>query len=182
MTALQVPTEVIELARNWIRDAVSEAKFCIVCDRDADGLASAALLVRCIDRLKGFSSVLIADRGEHPHLEALKTKIWDRKPTHVIIVDMGSRPQPLGLTVPTLIIDHHHSPDGYPPDCMTVNASQYGEPIPSSSFLTYVILRTLVDMHDLIWLALIGSVGDLGGDQHLFPELQSVLKQYGKRT
>lgn len=133
----------------------------IAADRDVDGLAAAVLTRRALERLGARAvAIVAAGKGEHPHHPALQARLHARRPDLLVVVDMGSRGGPILPGVPTVIIDHHQ-PRGFPPGAVAVSAFGH-EPVAPTSLLAFELLRPLVAVDDLAWLAVLGTVADLG--------------------
>lgn len=132
----------------------------IACDHDVDGLASAVLVARTVERLGGQAHIEPVNRGEHVHVPSYRDRLAARRADAYVVTDMGSREEPLGLPAPTLLIDHHDS-DAFPPDAVVVSASRR-PPVVPTSYLAFELLCALVALDDLAWLALLGTVADLG--------------------
>jgi single-stranded-DNA-specific exonuclease len=78
--------------------------------------------------------------------------------------------------MPTIIIDHH-VPQGLPAEATVI--SGYGdEAKPTSSLLALWCARALGPVDDLLWIAALGLIGDLG-DKAEFKELARARKLYG---
>jgi single-stranded-DNA-specific exonuclease len=94
----------------------------------------------------------------------------------LIVADLGVRFEPIVAKVPTVFIDHH-VPRGVPTDAIVI--SGYGEePAATSSLLTWRSAATAVNVDDLLWLAALGVIGDLG-DKAFFEELADAKRRYG---
>lgn len=132
----------------------------IACDHDVDGLASAVLVSRTLERLGSSTEIIPVGRGQHVHESSYRDLLAARKPALYIVTDMGSRAAPIGLPAPALIIDHHDS-DAFPPDALVVSAARRAPVVPTS-YLAFELLQPLAAIDDLAWLALLGSQADLG--------------------
>ena len=83
-------------------------------------------------------------------------------PQALLVADLGSRGRPILEGVPTLLIDHHR-PDGVPPGATLITG--YGrEPTPTSGLLAYWAAGAVADVDDLLWIAAISLLSDLGDD------------------
>jgi single-stranded-DNA-specific exonuclease len=133
----------------------------IACDSDVDGLAAAVIVERTVKALGGNPHVLPVPRGEHVHHPHMKARLKSRGPGHLVVLDMGSRPQAILPGVPTLIIDHHHAGAGMPPGAVVVNGYDRS-PVAPTSVLAYVVCRTISVVEDSAWLAALGAIADLG--------------------
>ncbi len=151
---------VIAQARSLLRFAARNATV-VACDSDVDGLAAAVIVERALTTLGGAPHVLPAARGEHVHHPDMLRRIHALRPSCLIVVDMGSRPQPILPGTPTLIVDHHHAAAGVPPGAVVVNGYDR-QPAAPSSVLAHVVCRTFPGNESGAWLAALGAVADLG--------------------
>jgi single-stranded-DNA-specific exonuclease len=79
---------------------------------------------------------------------------------------------------PTILIDHH-VPQGLPSSATVI--SGYGlEPTPTSSLLAYRCLQAVTDVSDLLWVAALGIIGDLG-EKAPFAELMEARSRFGAK-
>lgn len=167
----------LEAGRAFLR-AAAQARLVIACDRDVDGLSAAVVLRRCLLRLDARDvTVLPARKGEHVHTDAMRARIRELAPRALAVVDMGSRAGAIIPALPTLVVDHHQ-PSGVPDGALLVSA--YGhEPVASTSLLAYELAAPLADIAELDWLALLGTVADLGADAP-FPAMKAALRRHGR--
>lgn len=167
----------MEAGRAFLRSA-ARGRTVLACDRDVDGLSAAVLVRRALARLGASAAmVLPASKGEHVHRDALRARIRALSPESLVVLDMGSRGEPILPGLPTLLIDHHQ-PSGFPPGAVVV--SGYGhEPVASTSLLALELVRPLVPADDLAWLGLLGTVADLGSPA-AFPSLAAVAGRHGR--
>jgi single-stranded-DNA-specific exonuclease len=148
----------------------------ILTHNDADGLAAAALLARAFPLVGVTAQVRILGRGENPWSEAIGDELRAQAIGGLIVTDLGVRPGPLRPDTPTIIIDHH-VPVGAPPD-VTVISGHGQTPTPTSSLLAFWCAGALTDVDDLVWIAALGIVGDLG-DRADFEELAAARRRHG---
>jgi single-stranded DNA-specific DHH superfamily exonuclease len=90
----------------------------------------------------------------------MRARITALNPSALIVLDMGSRPQPILPGIRTLVIDHHHAGAGLPPGAVVVNGYDR-EPVATSSVLAFVVCRP-TSPHPDSWLAALGAIADLG--------------------
>ena len=148
----------------------------ILTHNDADGLAAAALLARAFPRIALPTQVRILGRGENPWSEAMGDELRAQAMGGLIVTDLGIRPGPIRPDTPTIIIDHH-VPGGAPPDATVI--SGHGQtPTPTSSLLAFWCAGALTEVDDLLWIAALGIIGDLG-DSADFEELAAARKRHG---
>ncbi len=141
----------------------------VLTHNDADGLSAGALFKRTFDRLGRASAIRVLGRGETPWSDAVRAELAPRALGGLVVADLGVRAgTALKPGTPTVVVDHH-VPAGAPEGTTVV--SGYGEdPIPTSSLLAFRCAGALADVDDLLWLAAVGLVGDLG-DKAPFAEL-----------
>lgn len=150
----------IEAARAFLHGTRGSSTV-IACDSDVDGLASAVIVERAVNAIGGIPSVLPVRRGEHVHHREMKRRIEALDPQHLVVLDMGSRPQGILPGLPTLVVDHHYAGAGLPPGAVVVNGYDR-EPVAPTSVLAYVVCRTISGIESSAWLAALGAVADLG--------------------
>jgi single-stranded DNA-specific DHH superfamily exonuclease len=149
----------------------------VVPDGDADGLSAGAAIVRALERMgRPPAGVLFTAKGESVHTTSMRARLARVAPEALVVLDTGSRAEPIA-DVPTLVVDHHQ-PKGFPPGALAVSAFGH-EPVASSSWLAFSLVRALVDIDDLAWLPLLGTVGDLGTNAP-FEGMRELLRRYGR--
>jgi hypothetical protein len=168
----------LEAARRFLRTH-ARGLVAIAADRDVDGLSAAVLLHRTLLRLGGRAAIVPARRGEHVHAEPMRARLRALGPASLAVVDMGSGAGEILSGIPTLVIDHHQ-PAGLPAGAVVVSAFGH-PPVASTSLLAYHVVRALVDVDDLAWLALLGVVADLGAGASL-DGVGEWLERYGRHA
>ncbi len=144
----------------------------MLCDSDCDGLPAGALLFRALT-LAGYTQLSIEPKrkGESAWLPEVRERLASRRPQALIVLDLGSRSDPLLGGVPTLLIDHH-LPGGIPPGAELITG--YGtDPTPTTGLLVWWCVRSLLstdEHHGLLWLAALSILSDVG-DKAPFAEL-----------
>ena len=148
----------------------------ILTHNDADGLSSGALLARALTRAGRTPEVRVLGRGETPWSDAMAAELAERAPAGLIVADLGLRPGAIRPGTPTVVIDHH-VPTGDAGDATVITG--FGmDPVPTTSLLAWWCAAGLGPADDLLWLAAIGLIGDLG-DKAPFPALAEARKRYG---
>lgn len=147
----------IEQARVLLADLCARnARIIVAPDRDADGLASAVITVRTIERLGGTPIIELPNKGEHVHTPSMQARLARLRADALVVVDMGSRSGHIVEGLPTIVIDHHdarHRPDG---------AIFVSEPSPATGQLAYDTWSPLVNLADQRWLVALALAGDSG--------------------
>jgi single-stranded-DNA-specific exonuclease len=154
-------------ARRFLEALPRSARVVVFCHFDADGLAAGAVAGRALPRL-GFADVRVvpSGKGESAFGDAARARLAALAPDALVVTDLGVRDASVLPGVPTLFVDHH-LPDGRPP-APAVIVSGYGwHPVPTSAWLMWELLAPLAEaagapVDDLLWVAAVGTVSDLG--------------------
>lgn len=146
---------------------------------DADGLSAGALVLRALERSGARVDMCVPGKGEHAHSPAFQERLRRTGGEALVVLDMGSRPAPIVPGLETLVVDHHQ-PDGFPPGAHVLSAAGL-EPVAPTALLTYVLVSPFIEPASLEWLAVLGTVGDLGTDAPM-PFLPEALKRAGRKA
>lgn len=165
-----------EAFRDWLGARDPSARLVVFCHFDADGLAAGALFGRGLARL-GFSDVRVVSSGRAENAffspEASR-RLAALEPAALVVTDLGVNAAGVLKGVPTLYVDHHR-PEGLPAGTVV---SGYGwDPIPCSAWLAHDLLAGEADVEDLLWIAAVGVLSDLG-DKAPWPRLAEAKKRY----
>ncbi len=162
--------------RAWLAARDRAERLVVFCHYDADGLAAGALFGRGLARL-GFEDVQVVPSGRAENAffsETAHERLRALDPAALLVTDLGVNAAGVLPAVPTLYVDHHR-PEGTPPGTVV---SGYGwEPIPCSAWLAFDLLRAETDLDDLLWIAAVGVLSDLG-DAAPWPRLAEAKKRY----
>jgi single-stranded-DNA-specific exonuclease len=162
----------------WLERRDRAARVVVFCHFDADGLAAGALFGRALPRL-GFADVRVvhSGRGESAFADGARDRLAAMEPAALIVTDLGVHRAGVLPGVPTLYVDHHR-PEGEPPAPDATTISGYGwDPIPTSAWLAFEVLRPLAPVDDLLWIAAVGTLSDLG-DRAPWPDLPQAKKTF----
>ncbi|KAH8680721.1 DHH family protein [Xylariales sp. PMI_506] len=185
------PQHQINKARELILEcAASGQKTLIVPDKDADGLASGAI-VRTTLILLGLDPALIAvhlvQKSNNIHDESERISMTEHGAAYIFVLDQGSRKS--GPVVnnahKALVIDHHHAlEDDFPEGAYYVTACN-SPPVATTSLLAYNICTSLHDQVEVMcgWLCVLGTCGDLGNSvkwQPPFPDMATTFAKHSK--
>ncbi len=126
----------------------------VLTDADADGLASAALLVRALSA----SDVEVLDpvaphRAEFPPGRRTARALKARKPDRLIVLDLGAHRELLP-GVPTLYINHHNEFLRHEGETVLAAPEALGF---STGVCLYELLESVADVKSLGWLAAVSS-------------------------
>lgn len=172
------PGSALDAGRAFVREAACSGHTVVAADRDVDGLTAALLVARAIERLSGHVTIVPPRKGENVHVASMQRRLADARPDHLVVVDQGSRAAPILTGVPTLLVDHHQ-PAGFPPGAVVVSAFGH-EPVAPTALLAWHLVRPVVAMDDLEWLAALGTAGDLGASPP-FADMTSAIKRCGRK-
>lgn len=147
----------IKAAVSKFLDIIKDKSISVISHYDTDGITSAAIMSKCLRRLKKRFSVKIVKNLENSVLEEMKNEV-------IIVLDLGStfleRLSKLGKEI--FVIDHHEVTSEVPDNITVINPRlKDGDEI-SAAGLTYLFCKE-IDAHnrDLANLAVIGMVGDM---------------------
>jgi hypothetical protein len=172
------PAEALADARSFLRSQ-KDKHVLVAPHTDVDGLTSGVLMVKALQVVGARVTVRVPGKGEHAHSPAFQERLRATRADALVVLDMGSRPEPIVPGVPTLVVDHHAS-DAFPEGAQVLTA--YGhEPIAPTGLLTYALVSPLVVPGPLEWLAVMGTVADLGADAKL-PFLKDALRRAGRKA
>jgi single-stranded-DNA-specific exonuclease len=97
-------------------------------------------------------------------------------PQGLVVTDLGVHRFGVLADVPTLYVDHHR-PDGAPDAPARVVSGYAWDPIPTSAWLAYELMAPLTDVDDLLWIAALGVLSDLG-DKAPWDRLAEAKRRY----
>lgn len=126
---------------------------------DADGLSSAAILARALERAGRRPEVRILGRGENAWSPEMAAALRERPLGGLIVADLGTRSEPLLPGTPTILLDHH-VPTGVPEEALLVSGHGL-VPTPTTSLLAWWCAGAVAPVEDLLWLAALGIIGDM---------------------
>jgi len=148
----------------------------ILTHNDADGLSAGVLLARALARAGRAPGIRVLGRGESPWSADMAAELAAQSPAGLVVADLGLRAGAVRPGTPTVVVDHH-VPAGDAGGA-TVISGFGAEPTPTTSLLAYWCAAGLGAADDLLWLAAIGIIGDLG-DKAPFPALAEARKRHG---
>lgn len=139
----------------------SEVK--VVSHIDADGITSAAIICKALDRAGIENSVSFVKQLD----ENTILQLADQNPELVIFTDLGSGMlEPMISSGLQVVISDHHRPRGDPENLVKDHLNPHlfganGSTDISGSGTTYLLANELGDNHDLAGLAIVGAIGDM---------------------
>ena len=164
-----------ELVRRW---GARGARVLVAPDKDVDGLAAGAIAIRALERIGAIPSPMLPRKGEHVHTPAMRARIGEARADGLVVLDMGSRRGPIVEGLSTIVIDHHDARES-PEGVVFVSAAGH-EPVAPTALLAYLVLREVVPLDDIGWLALLGTAGDLGMQHPFGAELGAISAEHRK--
>jgi single-stranded-DNA-specific exonuclease len=174
------PTPDLSSARKalalFLADAPTNARLVALHDIDADGVAAAVVWLRAMQRM-GWNQLqlVLPDRDRNAWTDENRVRVEAARPERLFVLDLGSRAEPVIAGVPTCFIDHHR-PEGSPPGDTLISAYTW-RPVPNTSWICWDLFSPLVDISDLDWVAVIGTLSDLG-ERAPFAQIESAKKRY----
>ena len=144
-------------------------------DVDADGVAAGVVWQRVLERLGFQVARLSTDRERNVWTPSNREKIAALSPDFLWVLDLGCRDEKVLQNVPTAFLDHHR-PEGVPDGDTLITG--YGWPeVPNTSWMTYELALGKVPVEDLDWIAVIGTLSDLG-EKAPWPLIAQAKKKY----
>ncbi|MBI2005584.1 MAG: DHH family phosphoesterase [Candidatus Aenigmarchaeota archaeon] len=157
--------ETIKPAVKLIESMKSKDKVAIVHGHDNDSICSATIIYKLLKNLYGIESKLIISGLNSSVTEDVLEMIKKIKPQYVVIVDISE----VNVDIMTelrniarvMIIDHH-VPKGYV-KITYVNPQVYDKQLYlPATYLCYKIYEKFIDVDEILWVAGIGTLSDMG--------------------
>ncbi|MFC7735663.1 hypothetical protein ACFQX4_07335 [Roseomonas sp. GCM10028921] len=148
----------------------------VLSHHDADGLSSAAILARALERAGRKVEVRVLGRGENAWSPEMGEELRARRTGGLIVADLGTRAEPLLPGIPTVLVDHH-VPTAIP-ESATLIGGHGLHPTPTTSLLAWWCAGAVAEADDLLWLAALGIIGDME-ERAGFAELAEARARYG---
>ncbi|KAI9096569.1 hypothetical protein DFS34DRAFT_650662 [Phlyctochytrium arcticum] len=186
------PAVSVAQARAFVKNVISSAHspnrpILLLPDKDADGLSAGVCMHHTLTALgvpTEHIKIIFVAKGSNVFRSEERERFAEAKPDSLILLDQGSRASDAFIEgVPTLIIDHHAS--SVFPTGATVLSSYGTHPNAPASMLTFTLCDSLLDgaADRLVWLALVGTTGDMGAglkwSERPWPDLYARLKAQG---
>lgn len=144
--------------RTFVEAAASTDLHLVFHDFDADGVTAAVVMTRALERSGRKVQRMVTGRDRNAWNRSNRAAIGDASPDRLYVLDLGSREEPI-IDVPTCYVDHHR-PEGS--GTVTLISGYEWDPIPNTSYLSYLVSSAIADVSDLEWIAAIGMISDLG--------------------
>jgi len=163
--------------KGFLQNLDRGAPTAVLCHSDADGVAAGAILYRALQRL-GFSdlTILVTGKGANAYTAQTRRRTAAANPVALFVLDLGCLQEPVLSGVPTCFIDHHR-PLGVPPEGVLISSYTW-QPIPNAALLVYWLCSEVIEIEDMMWVAAIGTLSDLGNKAPfaIIPQAKKVYK------
>ncbi len=147
----------------------------LVHDVDADGVTAGVVWQRVLERLGFRVARLSTNRERNVWTESNREKIAEVNPDFLWILDLGCRDEKVLPGVKAAFLDHHR-PEGVLAEDTLITG--YGWPtVPNTSWMTYELALGRADGEDMDWIAVIGTLSDLG-EKAPWPLIAEAKKKY----
>jgi len=162
--------------KGFLHNLDPAAPVTVLCHSDADGVAAGAILYRTLQRLR-FSqpTLLVTGKGANAYTPQTKQRVADARPAALFVLDLGCLEEPVVTGVLSCFIDHHR-PLGVPPQGVLISSYSW-QPTPNAALLVYWLCGEVAPSEDLLWVAAIGTLSDLG-DKAPFAIIAQAKKTY----
>jgi single-stranded-DNA-specific exonuclease len=162
--------------RAFVEAAGSRDRHLVFHDFDADGVTAGIVMARALERSGRAVARIVTGKDRNAWNPSNRAAMSAASPDRLYVLDLGSRDEPI-LDVPTCFVDHHR-PDGT--SHATLISGYEWDPIPNTSYLSWLVSSEIADVSDLDWIAAIGIVSDLG-EKAPFALLETAKQKYGAK-
>ena len=149
------------------RESINNSRVRIISHYDSDGITSAAILAKALQREDRNFSITIVKQLESSFIEQLKKSICKNRKEMIIFLDLGSASIELLSDIPAdiFVFDHHEIKGSLEnlnqKKLHFINPHMFNEEV-SAAGLVYLFVKLLNPTNkDLAGLAIIGMVGDM---------------------
>lgn len=170
----------IELAKKAAEEIMKAERIEVVSHFDCDGIASAAIISKALERAGKTFGMNIAKQIKPELIE----KIREKNPELVIFTDLGSgyMEDVEKLDCKIIISDHHViKKDTKNKNIIHINPELFGIKTLSGACVTYVLAREMSQENkDMAVIAIVGAIGDMQEYEYgLNPEIVSEAEKFG---
>lgn len=165
-------TKILEKVDDFLRNITKQDKVAIIHDTDPDGVCSAVIIAKCVERLRGkkIDLRIPLDKKQYGLTKEMLKQIEKNKITKLITTDFSAEHD-----IPTLkkvekqakilVIDHHKLYTDYQTDKTILYKPHYFTDIEPSTYCTgklaYDAANRLTDVTDLDWMAATACIADI---------------------
>jgi len=147
----------VEEIKERFLKAIENKPIEIISHHDTDGITSASILSRALERMDKKFSIKIVKQLEKETLDLINQK------NVTILLDLGSGAlEYLSTLQDVFILDHHEIPEDIPDNLNIVNPHEFDKQEISAAGLTYLFVKSIDEKNkDLSNLAVVGMIGDM---------------------
>jgi len=171
MNAITNP-KVLERVDRFLRNITPQDKVCIIHDTDPDGVCSAVIIAKCIERLRGKKVDLRIplDKKNYGINKSMLKKLKQKKITKLITCDFSPEHdvpllKQIEKQADILVVDHHKLYADYQTNKVILYKPQYFTKIEPSTYCTaklaYDAASRVTDVSDLDWMAAAACIADI---------------------
>lgn len=163
---------ILEKVDQFLLGITPKDKVAIIHDTDPDGICSAVIIAKAIERLRGKKIQLHIplDKAQYGITPKMQKQLTSKKINKLITTDFSAEHnipllQELEKTMELLVIDHHKLYTDYQTDKTILYKPHYFTDIEPSTYCTgklaYDAAQRVVNVTDLDWLAATASIADI---------------------
>ncbi|RLD15159.1 MAG: hypothetical protein DRI28_01460 [Caldiserica bacterium] len=162
-----------------IKNIGKNKKIVIFSHVDADGVSAGVLVYKTLKE-NGFNvtDLLYPEKGENGFSDSAISRVLEKKPDVVFIVDLGSYKRNFEGVEKVIIIDHH-KPEGVVENGVLFTSFP-PPPYISAAYLSFLLFNN-IDFSPKDFLGAIGEAGDFGTGVKDVPLYDEILKKYKKK-
>lgn len=163
---------VLKKVDSFLRNITKQDKVCIIHDTDPDGVCSAVIIAKCIERLRGkkIDVRIPLDKKQYGITDSMLKRIKQKKITKLITTDFSAEHnipvlKKIEKQADILVVDHHKLYADYHSDKTILYKPQYFTTIEPSTYCTgklaYDAASRVMDVSDLDWMAAAACIADI---------------------
>ncbi len=164
--------EVLRRVDTFLLNVTPKDKVCIIHDTDPDGVCSAVIIAKCVERLrnKKVDLRIPMDKTQYGITDKMLKQLKNKKITKLITTDFSAEQNPerleeLEKQMEILVIDHHKLYNDYKSDRTVLYKPQFFTKIDPSTYCTaklaFDAADRLVKTEDLDWMAATACIADI---------------------
>ncbi len=164
--------KVLEQVDDYLRNITKKDKVCIIHDTDPDGVCSAVIMAKCVERLRGKKVELRIplDKKQYGITDNMLRIIKQKKITKLITTDFSAEHNIPALKqvekqADILVVDHHKLYADYKSDKTILYKPQFFTTIEPSTYCTaklaYDAASRVTKVKDLDWIAATACIADI---------------------
>ncbi len=165
-------SSLLQRVDSFLRNISKQDKVCIIHDTDPDGVCSAVIMGKCIERLRGkkIDLRIPLDKKQYGITPAMLKKIKQTKVTKLITTDFSAEHnipllKQIEKQADILVVDHHKLYADYHSNKTILYKPQYFTQIEPSTYCTaklaYDAASRVASVSDLDWVAATACIADI---------------------